>query len=209
MISLRYLSEEEEDPAKYESLRESLEALYAKVIESLLDKSLLTYHPNVYPTSFMIAKKYKIGRYLYRALFYSLSHPDINDFGKYAIYIAVSVIKRLSSSHLQGLIGHEIAHIIGSGGKVTLTQNDIELILKNRIEYIEEKERVAADHYRHFREPTQSMIREWNKLSSLPEVEDLSHGLRLVSQEEFDVLVFGSRIDAYKEFIRSKLQRMK
>ena len=69
MISLRYLAEKKEgDPAKYESLRRSLETSYARVIVSLLNKSLLPYHPNVYLTPFMIAKKYKIERHLYKAL---------------------------------------------------------------------------------------------------------------------------------------------
>ena len=89
MISSDYL---QQDLDKYELIRNKLEQAYEQVINSLIDKSILPYRPNLYPIAFMIIKRYGVGFYLSNVMFYSLIYPDVKDFQKFAIYINLSLI---------------------------------------------------------------------------------------------------------------------
>jgi hypothetical protein len=166
LISDRYLMNDE----RFRHAKVAVGKSYQGVIDSLSDKSMLPYDPIIYPIPFMLSRKYKTGRELARALFYSLSYPDVSDFTKFSIYIVVSVFERFPD-HLVGLIGHEIAHIIAAKGEVKLSEEDLSRLLRSWPEFIEYKERMASRVYLYFREPTRSMIEEWNQIALRSETE--------------------------------------
>jgi hypothetical protein len=89
-----------QDVDRYESIRQKAGFAYQQVISSLTDKSLLHYSPNVYLVPFMIVKKYKVGSYLSKVLFYRLTYPDVKDFHRFAIYINVHLIEKYPN-HIQ------------------------------------------------------------------------------------------------------------
>jgi predicted SprT family Zn-dependent metalloprotease len=197
-----------QDVDRYESIRQKAGFAYQQVISSLTDKSLLHYNPNVYPIPFMIVKKYKVRSYLTKVLFYNLTYPDVKDFHKFAIYINVHLIEKYPN-HLHGIIGHEIAHIIASRGRVEITKKDLALILKDRLSYIQSKEKSAQNIYSYFPEPIQSNIKKWNLQSALKETENsVSKDSQLVNQESFDKLIFGDKLEDYKQFIKFNLNRV-
>jgi hypothetical protein len=197
-----------QDVDRYESIRQQADLAYQQVISSLTDKTLLHYNPNVYLVPFMIVKKYKVGSYLTKVLFYSLAYPDVKDFHKFAIYVNVHLIEKYPN-HLHGIIGHEIAHIIASRGRVEITKKDLALILKDRLSYIQTKEESARNIYSYFEEPIQSNIKKWNVQSALKDTEDsVSKDSQLVNQESFDKLIFRDKLEDYKQFIISSLNRV-
>jgi hypothetical protein len=178
---------------------------YKAVIDSLADKSMLPYHPIIYPIPFMLSRKYKTGKELARALFYSLSYPDVSEFTKFSIYIVISVFEKFPD-HLLAVIGHEIAHIIAAKGEVKLSEEDLNRLLRSWPEFIESKERMATRVYLHFKEPTRSMIEGWNQIALQSETERaVTQGMQLVDKEQFDMLVFGERIADFKRFIEVNL----
>ena len=193
---------------KDESIQQKIELAYEQVVNSLTDKSILPYYPNLYPIPFMIFKKYKFGFYLTTVKFYSLTYSDAKDFHKFAIYINLSLIEKYPN-YLQGVIGHEIAHIIASKGRVELSKEDLALILKDRLSYINAKEKSAKNIYSYFAEPIQSMIKEWNIQSALQEIEDsIARDTQLVTQEYFDKMIFGDKLEDYKRFIKFNLNKV-
>jgi hypothetical protein len=205
LVSDRYLMNDE----RFTRAKVAIEKSYHGIIDSLADKSMLPYDPIIYPIPFMLSRKYKTGRELARALFYSLSYPDVSDFTKFSIYIVVSVFERFPD-HLVGLVGHEIAHIIASKGEVKLSEEDLSRILRSWPEFIEGKERMASRVYPHFKEPTRSMIEGWNQIALQSETERaVAQGMQLVDKEEFDRLVFGERIADFKRFIEVYLNRIR
>jgi hypothetical protein len=201
----RYLMNDE----RFTHAKVAIEQSYHSVIDSLADKSMLPYDPIIYPIPFMLSRKYKTGRELTRALFYSLSYPDVSDFTKFSIYIVVSVFEKFPD-HLVGLVGHEIAHIIASKGEVKLSEEDLRRILRSWPEFIEGKERMASRVYPHFKQPTRSMIEGWNQIALQSETERaVTQGMQLVEKEQFDKLVFGERIADFKRFIEINLDRIR
>ena|SRR5919109_3766179 len=185
-----------------------INTIYRQVISSLTDRPILPYYPNLYPTPFMIVKKYKVGFYLTKVLFYSLTYPDVKDFHKFAIYINLSLIEKFPN-YLHGIIGHEIAHVIASKGRVESTEEDLALILKDRLSYINAKEKSAENVYSYFAEPIQSKIKEWNVHSALQDIEDSVTKLsQLVNQEYFDKMIFGDKLEEYKQFIKFNLNKI-
>lgn len=187
---------------------QKLELAYEQVINSLLDKSVIPYYPNLYPVPFMIAKRYRVRFYLTEVLFYSLTYPDAKDFDKFAIYINKGLIKNFPNL-LLGVIGHEIAHVIASGGRVELKKEDLALIRKDRLSYIKAKEKSAENVYPKFTEPLQSKIKEWNIQSAQKDIQDsVLKDAKLVNQEGFDKLIFGDKLEDYKQFIKFNLTKI-
>jgi hypothetical protein len=204
-VSDIYLMNEE----RFRNAKEAIVKSYKDVIDSLADKSMLPYHPIIYPIPFMLSRKYKIGRESARTLFYSLSYPDVSEFTKFSIYIVVSVCEKFPD-HLVGLIGHEIAHVIAAKGEVKLSEEDLRLILRSWPDFIEAKERTASSIYSYFSEPTKSMIETWNEVALEPETEDaVAEGMQLVNKEQFDKLIFGERIADFNRFIELNLDRIR
>src|SRR5687768_10156284 len=190
LVSDRYLMNDE----RFTHAKVAIGKSYKDVIDSLADKSMLPYHPTIYPIPFMLSRKYKTGKELARALFYSLSYPDVSEFTKFSIYIVVSVFEKFPG-HLVGLIGHEIAHIIAAKGEVKLSEEDLRLILRSWPDFVEAKERTAFSMYSYFSEPTKSMIETWNEVTQQPETEHaVAEGIELVDKEQFDRVIFGERI---------------
>ncbi len=182
---------------------------YKEVIDSLGDKSMLPYQPIIYPIPFILSRKYKTGKESARALFYSLSYPDVSEFTKFSIYIVVSVCEKFPD-HLIGLIGHEIAHIIAAKGEVKLSEEDLRLIVRSWPDFIEAKERMASGIYSYFSEPTKSMIESWIELALHQETEHaVTEGMQLVDKEQFDKLIFGERIADFNRFIKLNLDRIR
>jgi hypothetical protein len=187
----------------------AIEKSYQDVIDSLANKSMLPYDPIIYPIPFMLSRKYKTGRELAKALFYSLCYPDASDFTKFSIYIVVSIFEKFPS-HLVGLVGHEIAHIIAAKGEVKLRKEDLSLLLRSWPEFIEGKERMASRVYPHFKETTRSMIERWNQIALQSETERaVAQRMQLVDKEQFDMFVFGERIADFKRFIEVNLDRIR
>jgi hypothetical protein len=205
LVSDRYLMNDE----RFTHAKVAIGKSYQGVIDSLSDKSMLPYDPIIYPIPFMLSRKYKTGRELARALFYGLSYPDVSDFTKFSIYIVVSVFEKFPD-HLVGLIGHEIAHIIAAKGEVKFSKEDLSRLLRSWPEFIEDKERMASRVYPYFREPTRSMIEEWNQIALRSETERaVAQGMQLVDKEQFDRLLFGERIADFKWFIEVNLDRIR
>ena len=199
-----------QDLARFDdSILAKLQFAYEQVISSISDKSVIPYYPNLYPIPFMIVKTYKVGYYSSKVLFYSLTYPDAKDFHKFAIYINKSLIENFPN-YLHGVIGHEIAHVIASKGKVEMTKEDLAIILKhNRLAYIKEKEKSAENVYPKFAEPIQTKIREWNIQSTRKDIEDLvAIGAQLVNHEYFDKIIFGDKLDDYRQFIKFNLSKI-
>jgi hypothetical protein len=204
-VSDRYLMNDE----RFTHAKLAIGKSYKDAIDSLANKSMLPYHPIVYPIPFMLSRKYRTGKDLARALFYSLSYPDVSEFTKFSIYIVVSVCEKFPD-HLVGLIGHEIAHIIAAKGEVKFSEEDLRLILRSWPDFIEAKERTASRIYSYFSEPTKSMIETWNEVALQPEMEHaVAEGMQLVDKEQFDRLVFGERIADFKWFIELNLDRIR
>ena len=204
MITLHYL----QDIDMCKLIRQKLERAYEQLMCSLTDQSILPYCPTLYPIPFMVVKKYRVGYYLTKVMFYSLTYPDAKDFNKFAIYINATLIEKFPH-HLCGLLGHEIAHIIDSKGKVEMTKENLALILKDRLNYLKAKEKSAADVYHCFAEPIQSKIKDWNIQSTRKDIEySVLTYSQLVNQEEFDNIIFGDRYEDYKEFIKFNLNRL-
>jgi hypothetical protein len=205
LVSDRYLMNDE----RFTHAKVAIEKSYRAVLDSLSDKSMLPYDPNIYPIPFMLSRKYKTGRELAQALFYSLSYPDVSDFTKFSIYIVVSVFEKFPD-HLVGLIGHEIAHIIAAKGEVKLSEEDLSRFLRSWSEFMEDKERMASSLYPYFKEPTRSMIEGWNQIALRSQTEHaVAQGMQLVDKEQFDMLVFGERIADFKRFIEVNLDRIR
>jgi hypothetical protein len=205
LVSDRYLMSDE----RFRYAKLAIGKSYKDVVDSLANKSMLPYDPIIYPIPFMLSRKYKTGKELAKALFYSLSYPDVSEFTKFSIYIVVSVFEKFPD-HLVGLIGHEIAHIIAAKGEVKLSEEDLRLILRGWPDFIEAKERTASNIYAYFNEPTKSMIETWNEVAQQPEMEHtLAEGIQLVDKEQFDRVVFGERIADFNRFIELNLDRIR
>jgi hypothetical protein len=205
LVSDRYLMNDD----RFRHAKVAIGKSYKAVIDSLADKLMLPYHPIIYPIPFMLSRRYRIGKELARALFYSLSYPDVSEFTKFSIYIVISVFEKFPD-HLVGVIGHEIAHIIAAKGEVKLSEEDLGLILKSWPQFIEAKERMASRTYSYFSEPTRSMIEWWNQIALQPEMEHaVAEGMQLVDKEQFDRLIFGERIADFKRFIEVNLNRVR
>lgn len=186
---------------------QNLQSAYEQVINSLVDKSLIPYIPNIYPVPFMVIKRYRVRFYTTRVLFYTLTYPDAKDFTKFAIYIYESLIDKFPN--LSGLIGHEVAHVIASKGRVELTKDDLALSLKDRLAYINAKETSAEDVYYCFTKEIQSKIKEWDMYSRKQEIEDyITKDAELVDQESFDKRVFVDRLEDYKQFVIFNLNKI-
>ena len=191
-----------------EPAMQNLQFAYEQVINSLIDKSLISYYPDIYPIPFMIIKRYRVRFYTTRVLFYALTYPDVKDFNKFAIYIYEGLIEKFPNL-LYGLIGHEIAHIIASKGRVELRKDDLALSLKDPLAYINAKEKSAEDMYYCFTKEIQSKIKEWNMYSRKQEIEDyITKDAELVDQESFDKRVFGDRLEEYKQFVKFNLNKI-
>jgi hypothetical protein len=108
---------------KLKPVLQNLQYAYEQVINSLIDKSVIPYYPNIYPISSKITKRYMVRFYTTCVLFYALTYPDVKDFNKFAIYIYQGLIK--FPDLLLGLIGHKIAHVIALKGRVELTKEDL------------------------------------------------------------------------------------
>src|SRR5919198_798549 len=206
LVSDRYLMNDE----RFRHAKLAIGKSYKDVIDSLADNlAMLPYYPIIYPIPFMLSRKYKTGRELAKALFYSLSYPDISEFRRFSIYIGVSVFEKFPD-HLVGLIGHEIAHIIAAKGEVKLSEEDLRLILRSWPYFIEAKERMASCFYSYFNEPTKSMIETWNKVALQPQIEHaVAEGMQLVDKEQFDRLIFGEQIADFNRFIQLNLDRIR
>jgi hypothetical protein len=140
-------------------------------------------------------------------LFYALTYPDVKDFTKFAIYIYESLMDKFPN--LSGLIGHEVAHVIASKGRVGLTKDDLALSLKDRLAYINAKEKSAEDVYYCFTKEIQSKIKEWDMYSRKQEIEDyITKDAELIDQESFDKRVFGDRLEDYKQFVKFNLNKI-
>jgi hypothetical protein len=207
MISSEYIPEDQLE--RFENIEKTIELAYNRVVESLTEKSVLPYMPNIYPVPFMIAKTYTIHATVVRVLFYSIVYPDKSNFERLAIYPTLTLIERLPDD-LIGTIGHEIAHIIALKGKVNISKSDIYSVLRNREDYAKIKEKKAEAAYMYFNEPVLSMIIKWDHVSMQKEiVEIVLKDVQLISQQHFDRIVFQENLNHFHAFIKSKLSESK
>lgn len=197
-----------ESIGRSEPVLQKLQSAYEHVINSLIEKSVIPYCPNLYPIPFMIIKRYRIKFYSTRVLFYALTYPDVKDFNKFAIYIYKGLTEKLPDL-LPGIIGHEISHVMASKGTVELTKEDLVLILKDRLDYVNAKEKSAENMYCCFTKEMQSKIKEWDTYSRRQEIEDsITSDAQLVNQDCFDKLIFGDRLEDFKQFVRFNLNKI-
>jgi hypothetical protein len=203
MISSEYIPEDQLE--RFENIEKTIELAYNRVVESLTEKSVLPYTPNIYPVPFMIAKTYTIHATVVRVLFYSIVYPDKSNFERLAIYPTLTLIERLPDD-LIGTIGHEIAHIIALKGKVNISKSDIYSVLRNREDNAKMKEKKAEAAYMYFNEPILSMIIKWDRVSMQKEIEEIVlKDVQLISQQHFDRIVFQENLNHFHAFIKSKL----
>jgi uncharacterized protein YjaG (DUF416 family) len=183
----------------FERIKRTIDLAFEQVIESLSEKRLLSYIPNIYPVPFMIAKADIVQARMVRTLFYSV-YPDKSNFENFAIYPTLPLIERLPDC-LIGAIAHEIDHIISVDGKVSISKTDFTLVLRNRLESAKTKEKKAQTVYKHFSESVR-----WDHISMKKDIEEIvSNDVRLISQQSFDRMVFREKLAEYHDFIRSKL----
>lgn len=202
MISPDYMPENRR--VYFQKIHKVIELAYNQVIESLSEK-VLPYMPNIYPVPFMIAKTYTVHARILRVLFYSIVYPDKSNFERYAIYPTVTLIERLPD-YLAGAIGHEIAHILAFEGKIRISKSDLYSVLRNREESAKLKEKKAEAAYRCFKEPILSDIIRWNNITMQRDTEEIvSKDVELVSQQNFDRMIFREKLEKYHDFIRAKL----
>jgi hypothetical protein len=207
MISSEYIPEDQLE--RFENIEKTIELAYNRVVESLTEKSVLPYTPNIYPVPFMIAKTYTIHATVVRVLFYSIVYPDKSNFERLAIYPTLTLIERLPDD-LVGTIGHEIAHIIALKGKVNISKSDIYSVLRNREDNAKMKEKKAEAAYMYFNEPILSMIIKWDRVSMQKEIEEIVlKDVQLISQQHFDRIVFQENLNHFHAFIKSKLSESK
>ena len=207
MISSEYIPEDQLE--RFENIEKTIELAYNRVVESLTEKSVLPYTPNIYPVPFMIAKTYTIHATVVRVLFYSIVYPDKSNFERLAIYPTLTLIERLPDD-LVGTIGHEIAHIIALKGKVNISKSDIYSVLRNREDNAKMKEKKAEAAYMYFNEPILSMIIKWDRVSIQKEIEEIVlKDVQLISQQHFDRIVFQENLNHFHAFIKSKLSESK
>jgi hypothetical protein len=174
------------------------------VIESLSDVSILPYIPNIYPISIIIATS-TIHARMVRDLFYSVVYPDKNNFERFAIYSTLTLIERLPN-YLTGVLGREIPHIISLEGKVSISKSEIYSVLRNREENVELKEKKAEMGYKYFSKPIRSEINRWDRARMRKTIENIvSKDVQLVSQLNFDRIVFGENLKCFHDFIKSRL----
>jgi uncharacterized protein YjaG (DUF416 family) len=189
----------------FERIKRTIDLAFEQVIESLSEKRLLSYIPNIYPVPFMIAKADIVQARMVRTLFYSVVYPDKSNFENFAIYPTLTLIERLPDC-LIGAIAHEIAHIISVDGKVSISKTDFTLVLRNRPESAKTKEKKAQTVYKHFSESMLSEIKRWDHISMKKDIEEIvSNDVQLISQQSFDRMVFKEKLAEYHDFIRSKL----
>ena len=68
---------------------------------------------------------------------------------------------------------------------------------------------LAEDAYYCFTKEMQSKIKEWDMYSRRQEIEDsITKDAQLVNQECFDELVFGDRLEEYKQFVKFNLHKI-
>jgi hypothetical protein len=207
MISSEYIPEDQLE--RFENIEKTIELAYNRVVESLTEKSVLPYTPNIYPVPFMIAKTYTIHATVVRVLFYSIVYPDKSNFERLAIYPTLTLIEKLPDD-LVGTIGHEIAHIIALKGKVNISKSDIYSVLRNREDNAKMKEKKAEAAYMYFNEPILSMIIKWDRVSMQKEIEEIVlKDVQLISQQHFDRIVFQENLNHFHAFIKSKLSESK
>ena len=114
-------------------------------------------------------------------LFYALTYPDVKDFNKFAIYIYKGLVENFPEL-LSELIGCEISHVIASKGKVELTKEDLALITKDRLSYINAKEKSPEDAYNCFAKGIQTN-KKWDMCSKREEIENsITKYAQLVNQ---------------------------
>ena len=203
MISSEYIPKDQLVP--FEKIKESIELAYNRVMESLSDVSILPYIPNIYPIPIMIVRTSTIHARMVRVLFYSVVYPDKNNFERFAIYPTLTLIERLPS-YLTGVLSHEIAHIIALEGKVSISKSDLYSVLRNREENVELKEKKAEMIYKYFSKPIRSEINRWDQTRMRKTIENIvSKDVQLVSQLNFDKIVFGENLKHFHDFIKSKL----
>jgi hypothetical protein len=93
---------------------------------------------------------------------------------------------------------------------VKLSEEDLSQLLRSWPEFIEYKEIIASRVYLYFREPTRSMIDEWNQIAPRSETERaVAQGMQLVNKEQFYRLVFGERNADFKWSNEVNLDRMR
>jgi hypothetical protein len=203
MISSEYISKDR--LVYFEKIKEITDFAYNRVVESLREKSLLPYMPNIYPVPFMIVKTYFAHASMIRVLFYSTVYPEGSNFERFAIYPNLNLIERMPE-HLTGVIGHEMAHIIALGGKVSISNSDLYSVLRNRQDSAKSKEEKAKAAYRYFNEPVLSEIIKWDRISIQKEVEQIvTKDVQLISQQDFDRIIFKENLEKYHDFVKSKL----
>jgi hypothetical protein len=202
MISPDYLPEDQ--LIHFGKIQKVIELAYNQVIESLSEK-VLPYMPNIYPVPFMIVRTYTIHARMIKVLFYSIVYPDKSNFERLAIYPTLTLVKRLPGC-LVGAIGHEIAHIIALEGKVSISKSDLYSVLRNRAESAKLKEKRAEAVYKLFNEPVLTEIVRWDHISIQKDTEKIvSKKAQLVSQQNFDRMIFRENLERYHDFIRLKL----
>jgi predicted GTPase len=114
-------------------------------------------------------------------------------------------IERLPS-YLTGVLSHEIAHIIALEGKVSISKSDLYLVLRNREENVELKEKKAEMIYEYLSKPIRFEINRWDRTRMRKTIENIvSKDVQLVSQLNFDKIVFGENLKHFHDFIKSKL----
>jgi hypothetical protein len=202
MISPDYLPENK--LIHFVQIQKVIELAYNQVVESLSEK-VLPYIPNIYPVPFMIAKSYTVHARMVRVLFYSVVYSDKSNFERLAIYPTLTLVERLPL-YLVGAIGHEIAHVIALEGKVSISKSDLYLALGNREESAKSKKKRGEAVYKLFNKPVFSEIIRWDHLSIQKDTEEIvSKDVQLVSQQNFDRIIFRENLEGYHDFIRSKL----
>jgi hypothetical protein len=187
---------------RYQRISRHVDKAYVSLIEQLEQKVPLPYWPVAYVTPFVVQMKTTLpgtGQSLHRT-FFNLTHPDVQDFNRMAVYTTIEFLEKFPEFTMAGL-GHEFAHLIAEKGFVKLSLEDI-LAEANPLLAIQKKEARKDSALRLFPPNLQNLIQIWDKLSTRKSTElTVLRDAWPVDYETFQDIVFGNEREAFDKFV--------
>jgi hypothetical protein len=204
-VSSEYLAGE--DLARYGRIESIVKTEYAEVLASIKDPAKLPYTAVIYVIPWVLIQEVKRGSMTARGYHYNLIFVDPKNFERYAIFSVLNFLDRFQD-YISGGLGHEVAHIIQTKGRIELELPEIYRYIENSLQVEMKKEVDAEEFYDLFNEPIRSAIRKWNKLSKYPEIKkEVCYDAEVVDMKKFLRLIFGDKESEFENYMRQKITK--